>query len=221
MARVGVVLSGCGYLDGAEIQEAVFTLYFLDRAGVTIDCFAPNKPQMHVVNHLDGEPTGETRNVLVESARIARGQVRDLAEAKMNDLDALALPGGYGVAKNLSTFATAGKDAELDPDLVRLVGEAVAAGKPILAICISPAILAAALAKHGSSAKLTIGDDAGTAAAIEALGSTHQNCSVERAVVDEEHKIVSTPAYMLGPSPKGVAAGIEQGVAKLMSWLAR
>jgi enhancing lycopene biosynthesis protein 2 len=219
MARIGVVLSGCGYLDGAEIQEAVFTLLFLDRAGAEVQCFAPNKPQMHVVNHLDGEPTGETRNVLVESARIARGEVRDLAEAKMEELDALALPGGYGVAKNLSSFATAGKDAEVDPELVRLVGEAVKAGKPVLAICISPAILAAALAKHGSKAKLTIGDDAGTAEAIEALGSTHQRCPVDRAVVDEEHKIISTPAYMLGPGPKGVAAGIEQGVAKLMSWL--
>jgi enhancing lycopene biosynthesis protein 2 len=219
MARVGVVLSGCGFIDGAEIQEAVFTLLFLDRAGATVECFAPNKPQMHVVNHLDGEPTGETRNVLVESARIARGKVRDLAEAKMDDLDALALPGGYGVAKNLSSFATAGKDADVDEDLVRLIGEAVKAKKPILAICISPAILAAALAKHGATAKLTIGDDAGTAEAIEALGSSHQRCPVERAVVDEEHKIVSTPAYMLGPSPKGVAAGIEQGVAKLMSWL--
>ena len=220
MARVGVVLSGCGFLDGAEIQEAVFTLYFLDRAGAQIECFAPNKSQMHVVDHLTGEPTSETRNVLVESARITRGQVRDLAEAKMDELDALALPGGYGVAKNLSTFATAGKDAEIDPDLVRLVGEAVKASKPILAICISPAILAAALAKHGSSAKLTIGDDAATAGAIEALGSSHQACPVDRAVVDDAHKIVSTPAYMLGPSPKGVATGIEQGVAKLMSWLA-
>jgi enhancing lycopene biosynthesis protein 2 len=219
MARVGVVLSGCGFIDGAEIQEAVFTLLFLDRAGATVECFAPNKPQMHVVNHLDGEPTGETRNVLVESARIARGKVRDLAQAKMDELDALALPGGYGVAKNLSSFATAGKDADVDEDLVRLIGEAVKAKKPILAICISPAILAAALAKHGATAKLTIGDDAGTAEAIEALGSSHQRCPVERAVVDEEHKIVSTPAYMLGPSPKGVAAGIEQGVAKLMSWL--
>lgn len=219
MARVGVVLSGCGYLDGAEIQEAVFTLYFLDRAGATVECFAPDKPQMHVVNHLDGQPTGETRNVLVESARIARGNVRDLAQADMTELDALALPGGYGAAKNLSTFATAGKDAEVDPDLVRLVGAALEAKKPILAICISPAILAAALAKHGSAAKLTIGDDADTAAAIEALGSAHEACPVDRAVVDDARRIISTPAYMLGPGPKGVAAGIEQGVAKLMSWL--
>lgn len=219
MAKVAVVLSGCGYLDGAEIQEAVFTLLFLDRAGAEISCFAPDKDQMHVVDHRTGDVTGETRNVLTESARIARGEIADIKTAKMDDFDALVMPGGFGAAKNLSTFAVAGPDAEIDPDVVRLVGEASKAKKPIVAICISPAVLAAALKQVGSAATLTIGNDAGTAGAIEKLGSHHRDCPVDEMVVDEEHRVISTPAYMLGPGPKGVAAGIEKSIEQLMGWL--
>jgi enhancing lycopene biosynthesis protein 2 len=218
--RVGVILSGCGFLDGAEIQEAVLALYFLDRAGAEIQCFAPDRDQMHVVDHLTGHVTSESRNILVESARIARGEIRDLSQARMSELDALVMPGGFGAAKNLSEFATKGPDADVDPDVVRLVGEAVEAAKPIVAICISPAVLAVALAKNGYSAKLTIGSDPGTAAAIEKLGSTHEACPVDQCVADEEHKILTTPAYMLGPGPKGIGAGIEQAIGKLMGWLA-
>jgi len=218
-AKVAVVLSGCGFMDGAEIQESVFTLYFLDRAGIEFACFAPDAQQLHVMNHLTGTPMDETRNVLVESARIARGAVQNLAKAKMEEFDALVLPGGFGVAKNLSNFAAAGANAEVNADFVRLVGEAVAKKKPIVAICISPAVLAAALAKVGSPAKLTIGSDAGTAEAIEKLGSSHVACPVDRAVTDEEHRIVSTPAYMLGPGPAGVGAGIEAAINQLAAWL--
>ena len=218
--RVGVILSGCGFLDGAEIQEAVLALYFLDRAGAEIQCFAPDRDQMHVVNHLTGDATSEMRNVLVESARIARGEIRDVSQATMSELDALVMPGGFGAAKNLSDFVAKGPDADVDPNVVRLVGEAVKAGKPIVAICISPAVLAAALAKNGYSAKLTIGSDEGTAAAIEKLGSNHQQCPVDRCVADDDRKILTTPAYMLGPGPKDVGAGIEQAIEKLMEWLA-
>lgn len=218
--RVGVVLAGCGYLDGAEITEAVLTLYFLERAGLEPRCFAPDRPQMHVVNHLTGEPTGEARNILVESARIARGKVEPLDRARMEELDALVLPGGFGVAKNLSDFAARGPEADVDTELVRLVGEALSRGKPLVAICISPAILAAVLHKLGiGGARLTIGDDAGTAAAVTALGARHEACTVDRAIVDERHRIVSTPAYMLGPGPRDVGAGIEQAIATLVGWL--
>lgn len=218
--RVGVVLAGCGYLDGAEITEAVLTLYFLERADLEPRCFAPDRPQMHVVDHLTGQPTGETRNVLVESARIARGKVEPLDRARMDELDALVLPGGFGVAKNLSDFAVRGPEADIDPDLVRLVGEALSRARPLVAICISPAILAAALRKLGiGGARLTIGDDADTAAALAALGARHEACPVDRAIVDERHRIISTPAYMLGPGPRDVGAGIEQAIATLATWL--
>jgi enhancing lycopene biosynthesis protein 2 len=219
MARVGVVLSGCGFLDGAEVHEAVLSLYFLDRAGVEIACFAPDVEQLHVVDHLSGEATKETRNVLVESARIARGRVRPLAEATIDDLDGLVIPGGFGAAKNLSSFAVDGPQAKVDGELVRLVTEAFEANKPICAICIAPAVLAAALAVSGKSAELTIGTDPGTAQAIEALGSTHVSCAVDQAAVDETHKIVTTPAYMLGEGPADVGAGIEKAIATLLRWI--
>ncbi len=216
---VGVVLAGCGFLDGAEIHESVLSLYFLDRAGFDIHCFAPDKPQHHVINHLTGEPMAETRNVLVEAARIARGKVKPLSQAQMSHIDALVIPGGYGAAKNLSDLAFRGAQAEVDGDLVRLIGEAVTAHKPIVAICISPAVVAAALHKLGRGATLTIGHDEGTAQAIEQLGSQHKTCAVTHAVVDEANRIISTPAYMLGPGPKDVGAGIEEAVATLTRWL--
>ena len=206
-------------MDGAEIQESVLTLYFLDRAGIGVSCFAPDRPQMHVMNHLTGETTDERRNVLVESARIVRGSVQDLANASMKAFDALVLPGGFGVAKNLSDFAVKGPAATVAPELVRVIGEAVEAKKPIVAICIAPAILAAALSKLGAAARVTIGDDAATAQAIESLGSIHQVCPVEEAVVDERHRIVSAPAYMMKAGPLGVGKGIEAAIGKLASWL--
>lgn len=220
MAKVGVILSGAGYLDGAEITEAVLTLYFLDRAGAQVQCYAPNKDQLHVVNHLTGEPTRESRNVLTESARIARGKIQDLKKASMASLDALVMPGGFGAAKNLSDFASKGAECAVDPDLARLVAEAAKAKKPIVAICISPAVLAAALKKAGLSAKLTIGDDADTAAAIAKLGSTHEKCPVTSAVVDETNRVISTPAYMYDAGRKDIGTGIEAAIVQLMKWLA-
>lgn len=217
--RAGVVLSGCGHLDGTEIHEAVFSLLYLDREGFEVRCFAPDKPLHHVVNHVTGQAGDETRNVLVESARIARGRVTPLSQATMADLDALVLPGGNGAAKNLSDVAFAGRAAKVDEDVVRLIGEAWAAKKPIVAICIAPAVVAAALHKLGHSAKVTIGNDAGTAEMIEGLGCTHENCIVSAACVDGIHQIITTPAYMLGPGPKDVAAGIEAAIVALRKML--
>lgn len=217
--QAGVVLSGCGFLDGAEIHESVLTLYFLQKAGIDYRCFAPDRDQFHVVDHLTGEPTDGTRNVLAESARIARGEIAPLGEARMAELDALVLPGGYGAAKNLSNFAVEGPSCTLEPDMLRLVGEAVQQGKPIAAICISPAVVAAALKSLGRGATLTIGSDADTAAALEELGCRHRRCAVDEVAVDEDLRIVSTPAYMLGPGPAEVGAGIEKAVARLAAWL--
>jgi len=215
MARVGVVLSGCGYLDGAAIQEAVFTLLALDRAGAQVSCFAPDVDQLKVVNHLTGEEAKERRNVLVESARIARGKIADVAQAKAADLDALILPGGFGAALNLCDFAVNGPNCTVHPDVAALVKEVHAAGKPIGAICIAPALIAKVLG--GEKVKVTIGTDAGVGQAIEAMGATHEACPVEQFVVDRQRKVVTTPAYMLGPGPKDVAAGIEGCVAEVLA----
>ena len=219
--KIAVVLSGCGYLDGAEITEAVLSLYFLDRAGAEVQCFAPDRDQMHVVDHASGEAAeGETRNVLRESARIARGQVEPLADARMADFDGLVIPGGFGAAKNLSTFATQGTSCDVDTDLVRLIDEALEARKPIAAVCIAPAVVAAALAKlDRKGARVTIGTDEGTAEAIQSLGSAHQNCQVTEVAVDSTNRIVTAPAFMFETGRARVGEGIEKAIGQLMTWL--
>lgn len=210
MPKVGVVLSGCGVFDGAEIHESVLTLLALDRAGAEVVCMAPDVEQMHVVNHLTGEPVaGETRNVLVESARIARGEIRDIAGVQAGQLDALIFPGGFGAAKNLCTFAVEGTGCTVHPEVARLVKEMHRAGKPLGFICIAPA-MAAKIFEGAGPITLTIGHDADTAKAIEQLGQKHQLCSVKEFAVDEKNKIVSTPAYMLGQRIPEVAEGIEK-----------
>jgi len=213
--RVGVILSGSGFLDGAEIQEATLTLLFLDRRGAKVTAMAPNVTQMHVVDHMKGEPaSGESRNVLAEAARITRGAIADVSTMKASDFDALILPGGYGAAKNLCTFATEGVKLQVNPDVERLVRDMAAAGKPIGFICISPVIAAKVLGSK--KVKLTIGNDPATAAALNALGAVHVDALVDQIVVDEKNKVVSTPAYMLGPSIAPVSAGIEKLVAAVL-----
>jgi enhancing lycopene biosynthesis protein 2 len=212
--KVGVILSGCGFKDGSEIHESVLALLALDRAGAEAVCFAPDIPQAQVVDHLAGRPTGEKRNVLVESARIARGKVADVVKADPRALDALLLPGGSGAAVNLCTFGADGEKGTVDPGVARLVRAMHAAKKPIGAICIAPALVALVLGKDHPT--LTIGTDAGTAARLEAAGAQHRDCPVEGLVVDEVQRIVTTPAYMLGPSIRHVAAGIEKCVEAVL-----
>jgi enhancing lycopene biosynthesis protein 2 len=208
--KVGVVLSGCGVYDGSEIHEAVITLLAIDRNGAEALCMAPDVESAEV-NHLTGQATGAKRSVLVESARIARGKISNLKEVRADQLDALIFPGGFGAAKNLCNFAEKGAAATIHPEVARLIKEMVAAKKPICAICIAPALIAATLGKDHAP-KLTIGSDAGTAAAIAATGSEHIACPVTEFVVDKKHKIVSTPAYMLAQHISEAAEGIEKAV---------
>ncbi len=215
--KVGVLLSGCGVFDGSEIHEAVLTLLALDKAGATIVCMAPDIDQFHVVDHLTKEPTNEKRNVLVESARIARGEIRNLKDVKAADLDAIILPGGFGAAKNLSDFAMKGANAEVNPEVLRILEEMAEAGKPVGAICIAPATLTKALSEKRP--EVTIGKDPGTARAIEEMGGAHKKCSVYEIHVDKKNKLVTTPAYMLGPGIKDVADGIEKLVNQVVSMI--
>lgn len=213
--RVGVVLAGCGYLDGAEVQESVLALLALDRAGAQVTYFAPADVQLDEVDHQKRKGTGAKRSVLADAARITRGDVHDLATAKASDLDALVFPGGYGAAKNLCNYATQGRALTVHPEVTRLVGEMRAAGKPLGFICIAPVIAAKVLgAQHPL---LTIGDDVETAGVLESLGARHQVCRVDEIAVDEKLKVVSTPAYMLGPSVAKVAQGIDKLVEKVLA----
>jgi enhancing lycopene biosynthesis protein 2 len=208
--KIGVVLSGCGVYDGSEIHEAVFALLAIDRAGAEAVCMAPNA-EFPEVNHLTGEATGSKRNALTEAARIARGKIRCLREVKGADLDAIVFPGGFGAAKNLCNFAVKGADADIHPEVSRILKEMAAANKPICAICIAPALIAATLGKE-LSPLLTIGNDSGTAASINATGSKHRDCPVTEFVVDKKNKIVSTPAYMLAKSISEVADGVDRAI---------
>ncbi|NJC88002.1 MAG: isoprenoid biosynthesis glyoxalase ElbB [Desulfuromonas sp.] len=215
--KIGVVLSGCGVYDGSEIHEAVITLLAIDRNGAEAVCMAPNIAQMHVVNHLTGEvAANETRNVLVEAARIARGKIRDLATVKAAELDAVILPGGFGAAKNLCDFAVKGPDCSVNPEVARIIREMVAARKPVAAVCIAPAILSQVLGSDRLPHQLTIGTDAGTAAALTSMGTQHIQCPAREFVVDRANKIVSTPAYMLAGGIAEAAEGIEKCVKTLI-----
>jgi len=217
MAKIGVVLSGCGVYDGSEIHEAVITLLAIDRAGAEAVCMAPDVDQLHVVNHLTGEPAaGESRNVLVESARIARGNIRDIASVKATDIDALMLPGGFGAAKNLCDFAVKGAECSVNPEVARLVREIVSAKKPLAAVCIAPALIARVLGGDRLSPSLTIGTDAGTAAALETMGGKHVDCPVREFVVDKQNKLITSPAYMLAGRISEAAEGIEKTVKALL-----
>lgn len=214
MKNVGILLSGCGVYDGSEIHESVITLLALDRSGAGWVCMAPDINQYHVVNHLTGQPTEEKRNVLAESARIARGEIMDLKHVRTADLDALIIPGGFGAAKNLSDFAIKGKDAEVHPEVRRVIIEMADAQKPIGAICISPAVLAKVL--ENRHPQVTIGNDLGTADAIDAMGARHMVCEATSIHVDMENKLVTTPAYMIGANIATVAEGIEKLIKKVL-----
>lgn len=204
--KIAVVLAGCGVYDGAEVHEAVITLLALDRAGVEVVCTAPDVPQAQVIDHRTGEPTGETRNVLAEAARIARGKITNIAQLAAGDVDAAIFVGGYGAAKNLSAWAFQQDAGAVQPDVARFVHGLRAAGKPIGFMCISPVIAA----KLIPGVMVTIGNDAQTAASIEKMGGKHQACAVGDVAVDAERKIVSTPAYMLATGPAQAATGIEK-----------
>lgn len=213
MKKIGVVLSGCGVYDGSEIHEAVLTLLALSRQGAEAICFAPDKSQADVINHLTGEPMAETRNVLIEAARIARGAVQPLAQADASTLDALIVPGGFGAAKNLSTFASEGAECLVDPDLKRLAQAMHAAGKPLGFICIAPSMLPRIF---DFPLRLTIGTDIDTAEIVEDMGGEHVPCPVDDIVVDEDNKIVTTPAYMLAQSIAEAATGIDKLVDRVL-----
>lgn len=213
--RIGVVLSGCGYLDGAEIQESVLTLLALDKADVDIVCMAPDRSQADVVDHRTGKPSNETRNVLTESARITRGNIQNIKDVDLDALDAIVLPGGFGAAKNLSTFAVDGPGCRVDDDVAGALRSMHAAGKPIAALCIAPAVVAALFGAqlHPS---ITIGTDEGTATALEKMGARHRKVGVTDVVVDAENRLVTTPCYMSATRVREIAEGAENAIRELL-----
>ena len=214
--RIGVCLSGCGVNDGSEIHESVITILSLDSHDLDIIYLAPNINQPSVNNHLNGKNTDEERNVLIESARIARGDIQDISEISSDDLDAIIFPGGFGAALNLCDFGQKGSSATIQLDVFNIIRDMIENNKPIGVICIAPAMLACALRDMGLGAKLTIGNDTDVADKIEQMGSTHIDCPVDDIVIDDEMKIISTPAYMLATRITEAAEGIKKLVNKIV-----
>jgi enhancing lycopene biosynthesis protein 2 len=203
MKKFAVVLSGCGVFDGAEIHEATLTMLAIMKQGAEYEIFAPDIPQHHVINHITGEEMDETRNVLIESARIARGIIKDITEYNAADFDALIFPGGFGAAKNLCDFAFKGADCNVNADVVYAVRQTSEKRKPIGALCISPVIMA----KIFGDIELTIGQDAGTAEAVEKMGATHKLTNHGDVIVDEKNNVFTTPCYMLDANILEIAKG--------------
>lgn len=211
--QVAVILSGCGVQDGSEIYETTLTLLRLDQLGIGYRCFAPDIDQQHVIDHRSGEVAqGETRNVLTESARLARGEIAPLAELAADEFDAAILPGGFGAAKNLSNFAEAGADLRVLGELAETLAGFREARKPIGLMCISPVMVPRLL---GTGIAVTIGHDPGVSGAISAMGGLHRSCGVEDIVVDFENRVVTTPAYMLATRISEAATGIFKLVDRL------
>jgi enhancing lycopene biosynthesis protein 2 len=211
MKNIAVVLSGCGFLDGAEIREATLTLLALSQAGAKASIFAPDRPQHHVVNHCQSEEAAGERNILEESARIARGEISPLDQANPSDYDAVIIPGGFGVAKNFCDFAFKGPEGSVQEDIKQFLDAFFNAKKPVGAICIAPAL--AALLWGDKGINVTIGKDQGTAEAIEKTGAKHHNTNVDEVCIDDQNNIVSTAAYMYGDAElKDIYTGIKKCV---------
>jgi len=205
MSKIGVLLSGCGVYDGAEIQEVVFTLLALEEAGAEAVCISVDKNQYHVVNHVDGSEMHEKRNMLVEAARIARGKITEIGQVDPADIDALIIPGGFGSAKNFTTWAFDGPNSEILPEVKLLLVNLVNIGKPICALCVSPVVVAKALEGSNFSSQMTIGsikgeseyDIAGFQSGLQALGVATENNSIKEITIDTQNRIVSAPCYMI------------------------
>ncbi|QZE13084.1 isoprenoid biosynthesis glyoxalase ElbB [Halosquirtibacter laminarini] len=203
MKKVAVILSGCGVFDGSEIHEATSTLIALSMRGIEAQCFAPDIPQYHVINHLTGEEMQEDRNVLVESARIARGDIKEIGEFSAETFDAVIFPGGFGVAKNLSTLAFDGAACEVNEDIRKVILWMVQLEKPIGALCISPAMIAKVLPQ----ADVTIGNDPDTVKMIEEMEGVHHRTDNCEVIIDAKYRLVTSPCYMLNASIAEVFQG--------------
>jgi len=215
MKKFAVVLAGCGVYDGAEIHEATMSMYQIKKQGADYEIFAPDMDQHHVINHLTGDEMKEKRNVLVESARIARGKIKPLANFKADNFDAILFPGGFGVAKNLCSFAFDGPDCKVNPDTEKAIKAMHKAGKPIGALCISPVVVAKIL----GDVELTIGQDKDTAAAVEKMGATHKKTSHGQVIIDAKNNVYTTPCYMLDANIVQIGEGAENIVRAILKTL--
>ncbi|MGZ3696415.1 MAG: isoprenoid biosynthesis glyoxalase ElbB [Bdellovibrionota bacterium] len=215
MKKAAVVLCGSGYKDGSEIRESVGVLWALAAENMKVQIFAPDLDQFDVVNCATGAAqAGEKRNQLVEAARIARGEIQPLGKLRAQDFDMLVIPGGFGAAKNLCTFAIEGGKGKVLPEMKAVLEGFQSAGKPIGAVCIAPAILA--LAFPGKKFELTVGAKSEASAEIEKLGHVHVEKAAHEWHIDRKNRVGTTPAYMYDDAPLDkIFSGIKGLVAEL------
>jgi enhancing lycopene biosynthesis protein 2 len=216
MKNFAIILSGCGVFDGAEIHETTLSMYAIKKQGANYEVFAPDIDQFHVINHITGKPMDEKRNVLIESARIARGKIKPLAEFNADDFDAILFPGGFGAAKNLSSFAFDGPNCHINQDVKKAVLSMHEASKPIGALCISPVIISKLL----GNVELTIGDDKDTAKAIKKMGSKHINTNHGEVIIDATNNIFTTPCYMLDADIIQIGEGADNIIRAILKSIA-
>lgn len=213
--KIAIILSGCGVYDGSEIYESTLTFLAIEHCHSTYQCFAPDIEQTEVVNHLTGDVmAGEKRNVLVESARLCRGNIKPLSELNADEFDGLIFPGGFGAAKNLCNFASKGADAEINDEVYKATRAFADVKKPVGFICIAPAMIPLIYKK---GVQLTIGNDNDTAQKLHDMGAVHIECGVDDFVVDLVKHVVSTPAYMLAENITQAHDGIQNLVTELIS----
>jgi enhancing lycopene biosynthesis protein 2 len=223
--KFGILLSGCGVYDGAEIQEATMAMLAIVEAGHEYQCISLNKEQHHVINHLTGEEIDQRRNMMVESARIARGEVVEVKNISPADIDALVIPGGFGSAKNFSKWAFLGPEGEIDAEIKLLIVNMVNVGKPVCALCVSPVVVAKALEGSGISANMTLGSDqesspydiAGFNGGIEAVGAKAEMKTIKEILVDETNKIVTAPCYMMDANILEIRNNVKQAIEATIS----
>ncbi|HNS17064.1 MAG TPA: isoprenoid biosynthesis glyoxalase ElbB [Bacteroidales bacterium] len=215
MKRFAIILAGCGSRDGSEIHEATMTMLAIQKNGAEYEIFAPDIPQHHVINHITNQEMRETRNVLVEAARIARGNIKALSKFRADDFDALILPGGFGVAKNLCNFAFQGENCTVNPEVERAMKAMAEKGKPIGALCIAPVLLARVF----GDIEITIGQDKGTATAVEKMGARHITTGHGEVVIDKKRKLFTTPCYMLDASIVHIWEGADAIVKAMLQYM--
>jgi len=221
--KFGILLSGCGVYDGAEIQETVLTMLAVKEIGAEYVCISVDAEQHHVINHLTGEEMNETRNMLVESARVARGEVTNIREITPADIDGLIIPGGFGSAKNFTKWAFEGPDGAILPEVKLLLVNLVNIGKPVVALCVSPVVLAKALEDANLKTTMTIGSDleespydiTAFAAGLEHTGVIPSMKTINEIHVDEENKIITAPCYMMNADILQVRKNIQTAVEAL------
>ena len=225
--KTAILLSGSGVFDGSEIHESVMAMLALSQNKLEYICTAPDINQHHVINHINGEEINQQRNILQESARIARGKIVSLSKLNLENISSLVIVGGFGAAKNLSDWAFKGTEGSVIEDVKNLILNFIENEKPIVSLCISPVLIAKSTEGTEFHPKLTLGSAKekseyniqATNDAIESIGSTAKNKCKSEICVDEKLKIISAPCYMMDADIEDIYLNVKMAINRLYQFL--